>query len=244
MILVVGLTACDSTPSPLAPSASDETTPTRDQLSPATPRTAQQEVPFKRILCFGDSYTFGTTSRAIPGLATLSPIEGYVPKLARLLEAEFGKGTKLINSGLGGEDTTEGLARLPGELKIYEPDLVLLFLGVVDMGAEDPRFTDMRNNLADMMHLILRSDIEVIIGTYPALDPEGFRGKMAAPHVPRLNTIIRQEANKQGVRVAGHELAFRKKPGLLGTDGLHPNDNGYELMAETWFEVIQKIQPK
>jgi acyl-CoA thioesterase-1 len=201
-------------------------------------------VPFKRILCFGDSYTFGTTSRAIPGLATLSPIEGYVPKLARLLAAEFGKGTKLINSGLGGETTGAGLARLPGELRIHDPDLVLLHLGVVDVSTDKPRFTDARNNLVDMMHLILRSNVKVIIGTYPALDPDGFRGRVAAPHVSRLNTIIRQEANKQQVPVAGHERAFGRKPGLLGTDGLHPNDNGYEIIADTWFEVIKDIQPK
>ena len=28
---------------------------------------------------------------------------------------------------------------------------------------------------------------------------------------------------------------------LQGPDGLHPNDSGYEVMAQTWFDVILRL---
>ena len=36
--------------------------------------------------------------------------------------------------------------------------------------------------------------------------------------------------------------------GLQGLDGVHPNDNGYEVMAEVWFQanqtnVVEAIKP-
>jgi lysophospholipase L1-like esterase len=66
---------------------------------------------------------------------------------------------------------------------------------------------------------------------------------LAPENVDRLNAIIRQEANAEQVPIAGHENAFGNDPAaLLGSDGLHPNDNGYELIAETWFEVVRDLE--
>lgn len=160
----------------------------------------------------------------------------------RLLKGVTDNKFTLVNAGIGAETTSAGLERLPGELRIHHPDLVLLWLGVVDVNTtEKARFTLVRNNLAAMMHRIRSEGAQVIIGTYPAMDPGGFRA-LAPENVPRLNDIIRQEANAQQVPVAGHERAFHSDLTLIGPDGLHPNDSGYQLIAETWFDVIQKLR--
>jgi lysophospholipase L1-like esterase len=127
-------------------------------------------------------------------------------------------------------------------LRIHDPDLVLLWLGVVDINTnEKARFTLLRENLVEMMHTIKSQGAQVVIGTYPPMNPDGFRA-LAPENVPRLNDIIRQEANAQQVPIAGHERAFGSDLTLIGPDGLHPNDNGYQVIAETWFDVIKDLR--
>ena len=232
--------ACEAR-QPLAPTALGPSSPEPSAVELHDAPVAQEQANI-RVLCFGDSFTYGTTHRAAPGLATLSPIEGYIPKLQRLLRGASDHTFSFVNSGLGGEDTSEGLARLPAELRIYNPDLVLLWLGIVDVNTnEKARFTVARNNLAAMMEMIDEEGAQVVIGTFPPMNPDGFRA-LKPEHVPRLNDIIRQEANAQQVPIAGHERAFGNDLTLIGTDGLHPNDNGYQVIAETWFDVIQELR--
>jgi lysophospholipase L1-like esterase len=53
--------------------------------------------------------------------------------------------------------------------------------------------------------------------------------------------MIREEAELERVPLADHEQAFGRDLTLQGPDGLHPNDAGYEVMAETWFEAIMDL---
>jgi lysophospholipase L1-like esterase len=90
-----------------------------------------------------------------------------------------------------------------------------------------------------MMGIVKREGKQVIIGTYPLLNPDGFR-TTGAQNVPRLNDVIRQEANRLGVLVADHETAAVDLSGQ-GPDGLHPNNIGYEWMASTWLAAIEAL---
>jgi lysophospholipase L1-like esterase len=199
-------------------------------------------IPFRKILCFGDSITYGVTLQALflpPGAQTdLSLVEGYVPKLWRLLESKYGSGFELVNDGVPGERTADGVERLRQDLSVHHPDLVLLLEGVIDANTSSPRFPAIRENLAEMMRLAQRDGTHVIIGTYGLLNPDGFRTDGAA-NVPRLNEVIRQEADKQHVLVADHEKSVDLSG--QGPDGLHPNNLGYEVMADTWLAAIEAL---
>jgi lysophospholipase L1-like esterase len=176
-------------------------------------------------------------------MPTLTSVEGYVPKLARLLSAEYGEGIELINSGIGGETSSEGVERLSSELRLYNPDLVLLLEGIVDVNNDNPRFPLVRANLNEMMRRVLRSGKQVIIATYPPLNPEGFRIQ-GIENIPRLNNVIRQEAKELGVLIADHEDDWNGNMSGQGPDGLHPNEDGYEMMAETWRDSIKELLQK
>ena len=198
---------------PAAPLAPDEVSPGSSDLASTgltTLSSAQVAVdfPYTKILCFGDSITFGVTLRASqlpPGAqAELAVIEGYVPKLWRRLEERYGTGIELVNAGLGGETSSEGVERIRYEMSVHDPDLVLLLEGIVDVNNSAPRYPVVRSNVAGMMELALRQGRGVIVGTYPLLDTNGFRGN-GAENVPRLNDVIRQEANKLSVPIADHE---------------------------------------
>ena len=241
--LALGLVACNgSAPSPVSPElVSPAPTPSgqTDAGVPVAPQ-ARRDIPFQKILCFGDSLTFGITSRGMLQRFTLEPVEGYVPKLRQLLRREFDSTAQVINSGRGGETTDRGLQRLKIEIRSQRFDLVLLLEGVVDVNNPHPKFAQARTNLKEMMRVVKGEGIPVIIGTVPPLNDDGFRIR-GIENIPTLNDIIREEAKAEGVPVADHDQAARNNEGLQGPDGLHPNDAGYEVMAQTWFEEIQKL---
>jgi lysophospholipase L1-like esterase len=243
-LLCAGLLACESTPvgpDTATPPVESSAAPTTSG-APVEPRAAQQ-FPFRRILCFGDSLTLGITTRGLEGRFTLSPVEGYVPKLARLLRRELDATPKLINSGKGGEVTSAGIERFRSELRRHRPDLVLLLEGVVDVNNSNPRFAEARFNLKEMMRIAKGEGIAIIIGTVPPVSPDGFRNK-GYENVPKLNDIIREEAEAERVPLADHAEAFGRNRSLQGPDGLHPNDAGYEVIAETWFQAISNLADK
>jgi lysophospholipase L1-like esterase len=238
-ILMILMASCGSQSSPLSPDRSAppaESSVDRETTGPLVERS-QQAPPFRRILCFGDSITLGVTSRGFFERFSLSPVEGYIPKLKRLLRQEFGDRAQLFNSGVGGETTGQGLERLRIEIRSARYDLVLLLEGVVDVNNDEPAFEEARANLKEMIRVVKGEGIPVIIATIPPLNADGFRTE-GIQNVPKLNDVIRSEAEAEGVPLADHEKAFRRNPGLQGPDGLHPNDSGYEVMAETWFEAI------
>lgn len=241
-ILMIGMASCGSQSSPLTPDAPDRSAPPVDSsvdrgtAAPLDERP-QQALPFRRILCFGDSMTKGVTSRGFFERFTLTPVEGYIPKLRRLLRGEFGDSGQLFNSSIGGETTNQGLERLRIEVRSARYDLVLLLEGVVDVNNTEPGFENARANLKEMMRVVKGEGIPVIIATIPPLNEDGFRTR-GAENVPKLNDMIREEADLEKVPLADHERAFGRNFTLQGPDGLHPNDAGYEVMAETWFDAI------
>jgi lysophospholipase L1-like esterase len=198
---------------------------------------------FRKILCFGDSITYGVTLEATglpPGSrGDLALVEGYVPKLWRRLHSKYGAGFELTNAGVPGEGTLAGVARLGREMQQHDPDLVLLLEGVIDANNDTPRFSAVRDNLAEMVRQVRSRGGLVILGTYPLLNPSGFR--VSNPeNVSRLNALIRDLADEQRVVVADHEWASDDLSSQ-GPDGLHPNNLGYEVMADTWLGAIEAL---
>ena len=198
------------------------------------------DFPFKKILCFGDSVTIGVTqqSGSDGGLRTeLAMVEGYVPKLSRGLAERYGTGIELVIEGVGGETTREALGRIDTFIGRHDPDVVLILTGIVDVNGPVPRFPVVRTNIAEMMRIVQRRGKFPIIGTYPPVNPGGFR-VFAVENIARLNDVIRQEAKEKNVMIADHETAAAGDYRGQGSDGVHPNNIGYETMAETWFEAI------
>ena len=226
-----------------------ERSPLRADGLPNAPDRAAQDsttgnaLPFRTILCFGDSITYGVTLEALglpPGSrGDLTLAEGYVPKLWRRLQSKYGAELELVNAGVPGEGTLTGVARIGQELDRHHPDLVLLLEGVIDVNNDAPNFLAVRENLAEMVRQVRTRGRLAILGTYPLLNPSGFRASNPE-NVSRLNAMIRELAGDQGVFVADHERASENLGGQ-GPDGLHPNNIGYEVMADIWLTAIEAL---
>lgn len=166
------------------------------------------------ILAFGDSLTYGTGATAE---------HDYPSILSRLTALE------VINEGIPGEISGDGLKRLPALLDEYQPKLLILIHGGNDIIRKIPAEQTV-DNLKQMVAAASNRNIEVIMLGVPK---------------PNLFTLASAEFY-QTVAESGEVLAdLETLPEILGdnnlkSDLIHPNDAGYELIAKSIHQLLQE----
>jgi len=157
------------------------------------------------ILAFGDSITYGTGA---------GEGEGYPEVLGRLV------GFKVVNAGVPGETTAEGLKRLPAVLAEVRPRLVILCHGGEDMTREVAA-EELIANLRAMVRLIEEANAEVFLIAVPP----------PAPHFQPA-AFYNQIARDMQVSVEVYALSNILSRKEMRSEGLHPNAKGYAALAE------------
>jgi len=194
-----------------------------------------------RYVAFGDSMTEGKLSFAPMAIGDPGPAVGYVFKLATLLEARYtAQQFSVTDEGLGGEATAMGLDRLSGVLIRDQPEVLLLLEGVNDLnGGRDAAIPGVVSNLRSMIRMARSRGIVVLIGTLLPERPGGFRALAPASILPANNQIRPMALAEGAVVVDLFQVFDGRTDTLLGSDGLHPNDAGYQLMADTFFDAVR-----
>ena len=156
------------------------------------------------VLAFGDSLTFGTGAQ---------PNESYPALLER------GIGIKVVNAGVPGETSAEGLARLPGVIDEVQPKLLILCHGGNDFLRRLDEAQAARN-IREMITIARGKGVAVVLlaTPKPGLPPSipAFYGEIAAE-----------------MRVPFEEGVIRKVlvDNTLKSDMVHPNAKGYAQIA-------------
>jgi len=190
----------------------------------------------QKLSAFGDSITFGAMNGPYQ-------VEGYPPRLQVLLEDLF-TDPRLSNRGIPGEPTWEALSRVES---VISADLALYFLlmeGTNDVSTSSYSMETTAFNLRQIL-LICRD-----YGVYPLVSniiPRA-RSRWSATARERtldLNQKILDLSRDIRVPFVDMYAAFDQNPGghetLISDDNLHPNLDGYQLMAETWHEGIARL---
>jgi len=193
------------------------------------------------ILAFGDSMTAGVTSVCGTGPGCGMTITGYPQRLETWLRARYpGQAIAVQGSGAAGEcasadgcNGTAGRMRLPGAIAAIH-DLVVILEGVNDTNAiaSDSFIVDA---LRTMVHSARNAGKDVILcGLLPVKENEDTGQYKADPgRIASMNARLAALASAEGVPFVDMVAAFGSTPGpLLSPDGLHPNDAGYQRMAE------------
>ena len=165
------------------------------------------------ILAFGDSITSGVG--APPGESYPEILQGLINR-------------KVIKSGIPGETSGEGLVRLPGELATHRPKLVLLCLGGNDL----LRRMDLEKtagNVSRMVQMIRNSGAEVVIIGVPK---PGL--------VLSTARFYKKISEDMRVPLEGSLLADILADSKLRADPIHPNREGYRLLAEGIAAFLRK----
>lgn len=164
------------------------------------------------ILAFGDSLTRGTG---------VSLSESYPSVLHEL------SGRTVINAGIPGELSKDGLSRLPGVLDQHQPDLLILIHGGNDM-LRKKNLDTAADNLKQMINLARARGIQVVMMAVPnptlILSPADFYETVAS----ELEVLIDVDTIADVLQYPGNK-----------SDAVHPNAKGYRVMGEAIYELLK-----
>lgn len=165
------------------------------------------------VLAFGDSITYGYG---------VKKEFSYPSVLAKKT------GLHVINAGVSGEVSSEALLRLPGLLKT-KPDIVILCHGGNDILGKLSR-ENLKNNLLSMIKMIKQSGAKVLLVGVPDFGLFGL--KTAA--------VYEEVANETDVIFEKEVLSVIESDRRFKSDHIHPNEKGYEMMADAFKKRLFK----
>lgn len=179
------------------------------------------------IDCFGDSITAGYR---------LEPGHAWPDALQATLD-QRGYHYKVVNSGVSGNTSKDGVDRLKDVLRLH-PAIVIVEFGGND-GLRGLPIADTRRNLDTIVATLVHSGSKVILAgiTLPPnygsdyIKPfdETYHLIAAKYHVPLLPMLY---ANIYTV------------PGAIQEDGIHPTAKGSQLLANNFIPLLQPLLRK
>ena len=195
-----------------------------------------------QVYCLGDSITYGS------GLSKEErPAACYPARLEQLLGARYA----VINYGVPGAtllDTPEKSYRSTGYLELTEaqsPDLLILMLGTNDSRAAYWNEVEYKKQCIALIKEL--QEISSRPYVYVMAPPEAFPLENGEIIYGIDNGVI-QGTVREAVRAAAEETgagfidlyAVTENHPEYFTDGVHPNETGYALLAETVAERIRQ----
>ena len=166
------------------------------------------------VLAFGDSLTYGTGAM---------PHESYPAVLARI------SGLKVINKGIPGELSAEGLKRLAYLIREHDPELLIICHGGNDILRKHSH-EELKHNLKKMVKTAQNKGVEVLLVGVPDFRMLGFR----------TLHLYEELADEMGLIYEGDIIGDIISDNRLKSDRIHPNAEGYAMMAETFLEVLDE----
>jgi lysophospholipase L1-like esterase len=218
---------------------------------------------FTRFFAFGDSITAGEVpSEGLAAVQKLQPrlidfFLSYPTDLGRDLairyqaQAQIDLGVQ--NEGVQGEQTKDGLIRLPTTIAGGDKYQVMLLMeGANDLGGGTPSILPAVQNIQLMIQLAKSSGLKVILGNLPPQNPNACMGSTAppgcvpgrtagAPYVTTYNAYLPGIAAAESVPFVDVYAAFHGDvTTLIDNDGLHPTALGYQTISAAFLTAIEK----
>lgn len=187
-----------------------------------------------KYIGFGDSITYGIIAYEA------APEKGYVPRLEKLIDENIKEST-VVNQGVGGEKTSEGLSRIHSVINEEQAKTIFLMEGTNDVKDENISMDTTAFNLKKMAERCLDFGMIVFLASIIPKDPwEG----MIKERILELNEKIESVASALNISFVDQFEAFGGyHADHLYSDATHPNEDGYQLMAETWYAALVDSLP-
>jgi len=155
---------------------------------------------------------------------------------------QYFPGKPYVNRGISGQTTGQMLGRMKADVIDLRPEAVVLLAGTNDLARGVPIST-IRANVEMIVDLALAHKITPVLASilpvhdaHASKDPRYLRTALRPPSdILELNHFLSQLAATHGVPYLDYHAALLTPQGSLQTqladDGLHPNAEGYKLMA-------------
>jgi acyl-CoA thioesterase I len=176
------------------------------------------------VAAFGDSLSAGYG---------VEPGKSFPDDLQRLLDAA-GYRYHVVNLGVSGDTTTDGVERLPAVLAVH-PAIVILEFGGND-GLRGLPVASAQKNLATMVEALRKGGAQIVLAgmTLPRnYGPEYIRSfEQVYIDLAKMYGLVRIPFLLEGV--GGH-------PDLVQPDGIHPTAEGAEIVAHNVMKYLQPL---
>jgi len=184
----------------------------------------EQKKEEKIIVAFGDSLTAGYNL----------PEESSYPALLQKKIQEKNMNYRVINAGISGDTTTGGLARIDWVLNA-KPEIVILELGANDAFRVVPP-ERIRENLEKIVEKLKQKKVKILLAGMKA--PRN----LGLDYAKKFDQIYPALAEKYDLALIPFFLTqVAMKPDLNLDDGIHPNEQGYQIVADTVWKKLEKM---
>jgi len=168
----------------------------------------------QQIVCFGDSLTYGTGA---------GQDMDYPAQLSAMI------GRPVINAGVSGDTTARALQRLERDVLAKFPDLVLITLGG----------NDLKNGVA---RAVAFDNLKTIVESIQQTGARGIIGGLRFPLRDRgFGRAYQELADETGAVLIPNIFEGIMGNRQLMSDPIHPNDAGYKIIAERFYEAMRSI---
>jgi acyl-CoA thioesterase I len=173
------------------------------------------------VACFGDSLTAGFG---------LDPGESYPADLQRELDRR-GFHYRVMNLGVSGETSQDGVEMLPRVLAL-KPAIVVLEFGGND-GLRGQPLSHTQADLAKMIEAFQKARTRVVLAGLTL--PPNYGGE----YIRRFDAMYKGLAARFHVAYIPFILAgVAGNPNLMQRDGIHPNAAGTKIVARTVMKAL------
>lgn len=202
----------------------------------------------KKVLCFGDSNTFGFIPESGKRYDKNTRWSGILAQLAagrfEIIEAGCNNRTAFTDNPAGFEQT--GCKVLPTLLK-KDLDCVILAIGVNDMQIfYNPTLEEIKNGMRRLVDIVREHcpNAEIILVSPARLTDNIFNGyframfdKISIEKSLHLSEIYESIAKEKNCRFADWDKIVTVSP----KDGLHLEPDAHKKIAEAMFEILYQI---
>lgn len=139
------------------------------------------------------------------------------------------------NGGVGGITSTHGVQKIDEWLSYFPGKYVSIAYGTNDSWGNQTGAEKYYENTKYMIEKIIESGKTPVLPTIPFSLEEG-----VSKYLDQYNAMVRKlyEEYPEIIKGPDFEQLFKENPELLSSDGVHPNDTGYDTMRQTWASLM------
>ncbi|MCP4408570.1 MAG: hypothetical protein GY807_12555, partial [Gammaproteobacteria bacterium] len=153
------------------------------------------------------------------------------------------------HEGIGGNEASQVLQRVINALIANPTDIILLHVGTNDINFDDPNQTIIdienildaidtwevsNNEVTVLLSTIIERSTKSLCNTNPVFN----NAKVSALN-GLIGNLVANRSNDKLILVDQHGTII--PAAHISEDGVHPNPNGYERMADEWFDVLTDV---